>query len=399
MCQHQKKHNIIGILLVLALLILTSMSVFPSPVFAQDEVWDCPGFPRNLDVISAPQYCSGDIDPPLSEVKKLVLQVEKVDVPISLGLLADLGQFHFVSIIWDGASWQSGSTPEYVISVTTGDFYDIIEVTFTPPLPEVEQVCLTLGASLWVQVFVWQLQLVYSPLQNQPPVADANGPYTGIVGVPVTLDGSGSSDPDGDIILYEWDFNGDGTYDYSHPTDPITTYAYPEAIVCNAVLRVTDAAGQTDTDSATVTISEIALALLPPFATNPVGTQHTVTASYQIAADPIPLLELVFEVISGPNTKPFGGVGPLGAKGEVSFTYPSSGGPGTDTIRATVIDRAGAPLASAEAIKTWTEEGPSPVEVGGNVYPADKLAVLAPWILLAAALSVGVIIALKRRRA
>ena len=45
------------------------------------------------------------------------------------------------------------------------------------------------------------------------------------------------------------------------------------------------------------------------------------------------------------------------------------------------------------------EPPPTPgQEVGGNVYPADKLTILAPWILLAAVLIVGVTIAAKRHR-
>jgi VCBS repeat-containing protein len=44
---------------------------------------------------------------------------------------------------------------------------------------------------------------------NDPPVADPNGPYSGTVGVPVTFYGSNSSDCDGTIVSYHWDF-GDG---------------------------------------------------------------------------------------------------------------------------------------------------------------------------------------------
>ncbi|MHC4133010.1 MAG: outer membrane protein assembly factor BamB family protein [Planctomycetota bacterium] len=40
-----------------------------------------------------------------------------------------------------------------------------------------------------------------------------------------------------------------------------------------------------------------------------------------------------------------------------------------------------------------------PVEVGGDVYPANKFAMLAPWLALAAALIIGSIIAVRRRRA
>ncbi|MCK4357198.1 MAG: T9SS type A sorting domain-containing protein, partial [Candidatus Cloacimonetes bacterium] len=50
---------------------------------------------------------------------------------------------------------------------------------------------------------------------NHAPIADPGGPYFGHIGDVITLDGSGSydPDPDDDITLYEWDTNGDGQYD------------------------------------------------------------------------------------------------------------------------------------------------------------------------------------------
>ena len=44
---------------------------------------------------------------------------------------------------------------------------------------------------------------------NRRPVANAGGPYFGIVNVPVDFTGTGSSDPDGDPLTYAWNF-GDG---------------------------------------------------------------------------------------------------------------------------------------------------------------------------------------------
>ena len=45
--------------------------------------------------------------------------------------------------------------------------------------------------------------------RNRAPVAHAGGPYAGTARIPLELDGSHSSDPDGDSLRYAWDF-GDG---------------------------------------------------------------------------------------------------------------------------------------------------------------------------------------------
>jgi len=46
---------------------------------------------------------------------------------------------------------------------------------------------------------------------NQPPMSDPNGPYNGFTGVPVAFDGTGSSDPDGSVASYAWDFGDTNT--------------------------------------------------------------------------------------------------------------------------------------------------------------------------------------------
>lgn len=91
----------------------------------------------------------------------------------------------------------------------------------------------------------------------QPPVANAGDSYEGNEGSPVAFDASDSDDSDGEITLYEWDFDGDGTYD-AESTSPIIEYTWGDDYQEEITLRVTDDEGLTAIDTTEVTVKNVA---------------------------------------------------------------------------------------------------------------------------------------------
>jgi VCBS repeat-containing protein len=72
---------------------------------------------------------------------------------------------------------------------------------------------------------------------NDAPVASADGPYLGIIGSPVTFDGSASSDVEGTALAYKWSF-GDGATLVTASPNP--THAYAAAGIYTVTLVVSD---------------------------------------------------------------------------------------------------------------------------------------------------------------
>lgn len=89
--------------------------------------------------------------------------------------------------------------------------------------------------------------LVYHVLQ--PPKAEAGPDQVALVGIPVTFDASGSSDSDGNIIEYSWNF-GDGMTD----TGVIVSHTYSAPGLFTAKLTVKDNDGLTGSDNSSITV-------------------------------------------------------------------------------------------------------------------------------------------------
>jgi PKD repeat protein/uncharacterized protein YraI len=96
---------------------------------------------------------------------------------------------------------------------------------------------------------------------SQPPGAVVSGPTNGLVGETLSFDGGDSSDSDGDIVDYAWDF-GDGTAN----NGVNVSHAYDQSGDYYVTLTVTDDDGLTGEATHAVQIEEPAPAPQPPVA-------------------------------------------------------------------------------------------------------------------------------------
>ena len=80
---------------------------------------------------------------------------------------------------------------------------------------------------------------------NSPTASFTVTPNPAAIGATVTFNGTASSDPGGSIAKYEWDLDGDGTFETDTGTVATTTKAYTVGKTYFVKLRVTDNNGAT----------------------------------------------------------------------------------------------------------------------------------------------------------
>ncbi|MDZ4827620.1 MAG: PKD domain-containing protein, partial [Actinomycetota bacterium] len=111
---------------------------------------------------------------------------------------------------------------------------------------------------------------------NVAPVADAGGPYQLVLNADLTLAGSGTDPDPGEqaSLVYAWDLDGDTLYDDATGATPTIPWETARTVICGGdctpgvafpiSLRVTDAKGAIDTDSADGAVArDFAIAILP----------------------------------------------------------------------------------------------------------------------------------------
>jgi PKD repeat protein len=94
---------------------------------------------------------------------------------------------------------------------------------------------------------------------GRPPVANAGGPYYGYEGSSIKLSASKSTDPDKNIVSYEWDLDNDGQFDDATGRNP--RYTFADNGIYTIRVRVTDAGGSNSVASATATIRNVSPAI------------------------------------------------------------------------------------------------------------------------------------------
>jgi len=111
--------------------------------------------------------------------------------------------------------------------------------------------------------------------EQRPVAAITATPTQPHVGDTVTLDGSGSHYANGSITKYEWDLNGDGTYDTNTGATSKTTTSFATAGTHTVGLRVTDSDGATGVTTKQISVGSFAPVVNVTASPNPVltGTQ------------------------------------------------------------------------------------------------------------------------------
>ncbi|HEX8054096.1 MAG TPA: PKD domain-containing protein, partial [Thermoleophilaceae bacterium] len=91
--------------------------------------------------------------------------------------------------------------------------------------------------------------------ERQPPVAALSvSPQPLVAGDGAVLDGSGSRDPDGSVVSYAWDLDGDGAFERGSGAEARLAHVFEQPGTYRVGLRVVDATGSSADATQNVTV-------------------------------------------------------------------------------------------------------------------------------------------------
>jgi PKD repeat protein len=215
---------------------------------------------------------------------------------------------------------------------------------------------------------------------NRPPVASIAAPGVAVAGRQLTLDASGSTDPDGTIASYDWDLDNDGSYETHTGSIPTAQMTPATGGAATVHLRVTDSDGGSATTSITfnVTNPPTASLIATPSTTRP---GRTVLLDASGSNDPEGTALMFAWDLDNNGTFETD----TGTTATVSNSW---GPPGSHTVRVRVTDADGAstvastvvsvvnlmPLPAAAVNGKSTAGSPVTIDASGSVDPDGSIA-------------------------
>ena len=177
-----------------------------------------------------------------------------------------------------------------------------------------------------------------------PTAAVAISPNPASIGTTVNFNASGSSDPDGTIVNYEWDLDGNGSFELDTGTSSTTSRTYTSGGARTIRVRVTDDDGAMAVDADTLFVTNASPTASFTVSPNPAQVGATVTFDATASNDPDGTIAKYEWDLDGNGTYETD----AGTSDTTTQSYTT---PGTRTIRLRVTDDDGAIATDADSLR------------------------------------------------
>ena len=179
-----------------------------------------------------------------------------------------------------------------------------------------------------------KLDTVTINVGNLPPVISSIRPDTTISIKDSILLTAVVTDADGAIKEYAWDFEGDGTFDYTSSTQIVTGYRFNTAGTYNLVLRVTDDDNKAKKDTAVVTVLQD-IPQITFFSPDTIIDHNGSIRCSVYVSQQFGVMTVEIDTVNNGTYKSIGG---LGLSGGNSYSIPVGNATSWDSVKIRITD-------------------------------------------------------------